>query len=573
MTDKLFGHKTDIADVYGFEKYSVDLDLLRTNPELSTRKLLTTVTDIIGTVTHYKSYGMVMDIVDTTKPQTIINQYLKDNTTTTPGSFTEYRVQLFDRNPVRLKTVMQNCNDVLRGITLKVCSVSSQLEPSVLQPGMLVLVDYTDSSGREGTIVEVLGSLPSVVSEDTAEYDAKVPFESEPCPDTSNVRPTSDPVNSPATGDVERLRYTKVIEFGPGFIIVELSDGTRVKKEGTGATRNNNPGNLRDSSEKIALIDMGKTGTLTGKFAVFATPEDGWAALNKLLFRTDGRYYNKSIKDVIYTYAPPSENNTEKYINQLERETGISRETVIRDLNDAQRNILVKTIAKIEGFSPKTLKTTIIQGTTSAPSPTFNSPSCKPPEESIEEVRPSNPDTKFSKYFTLKDLTKPSGKGIPNIPDEEQTERLGYLARDILDPLVEKFGKNSFVITNAFRSQATNRSIPGSANNSQHLWGQAADICFLGSRRTNEELFDTFEEIVKSDIPYDQLIFESTGPGSCWYHISIASNIGDTPFKTRRKEVLMHGPWTKSKAGGSYPRYNREIVDVSAKIKRPIGKV
>jgi zinc D-Ala-D-Ala carboxypeptidase len=406
MTDKLFGHKTDIADIYGFEKYSVDLELLRTNPELSTRKLLTTVTDVIGTTTHYKSYGMVMDVIDTTKPQTAINQYLKDNTTVTAGSFREYRVQLFDRNPVRLKTAMQNCNDVLRGITLKVCSVSSQLDASVLQPGMLVLVDYTDSTGRDGTIVEVLGNLPSVVSEDTTEYDAKVPFQNEPCPDTSNVKPNSDPVNDSAN---------------------------------------------------------------------------------------------------------PTKN-------------------------------------------------------TSAPTPAFNSPSCKPPQESIEDAQPSDPNSQFSKYFKLKDLTK-TNTGLPNNPNADEKERLGYLARDVLDVLVDKYGKNSFTINSAFRSEKVNKAVKGSAT-SQHRWGQAADITFTRLYK-DQDIFDRFEEIVASDIPYDQIIFESNGPGSVWFHISIAVDDNITPFKRRRKEVRMHGPWTATKdPKGTYPKYERATLDLRAKINK-----
>lgn len=565
MTEKLFGHKTDIADVYGFEKYSVDLDLLRTNPELSTRKLLTTVTDVIGTTTHYKSYGIVMDIIDSTKPQTAINQYLKNNTTVSNGSFNEYRVQLFDRNPVRMKTVMQNCNDVLRGITLKVCSVSSQLEPSVLQAGMLVLVDYTDSTGREGTIVEVLGNLPGVVSEDTAEYDAKVPFNSDTCPDKSSVKPSSDPVNSPVTGDIDRLKYTKVIDSGNGFLVVELSDGTKVRKEGTVARRNNNPGNLRSSDMQI-----GKSNGKTGEFSVFATYEDGLAALNKLLFNPTGRYYNLTIESAINTYAPPVENNTERYIVQLSRAINKPRNFIIKDLTDTERVQFTDTIAKIEGYNDNGYKTTIVQGTTSAPVPTFNSPVCKPPQESVEDAQPTDPNTEFSKNFKLKNLTITDSK-LANTPNEDEKERLGYLARDVLDALVDKYGKDSFTITSAFRSEAVNKQANG-ATNSQHRWGQAVDLCFT-SLSTDEELFDRFEEISKSTIPYDQLIFESTGPGSCWFHISVASSDGISPFRDRRKEVLMHGPWTKDNKTTKYPSYDRSIVDIRARIRTPIGKV
>ena len=89
---------------------------------------------------------------------------------------------------------------------------------------------------------------------------------------------------------------------------------------GTIAARNNNPGNLRYDPTQI-----GQENTVNGKFATFATPEDGWAALQRYI-------ENKAASDVtlrqfIYTYAPPVENDTTNYLNYLSSKLGIGADS------------------------------------------------------------------------------------------------------------------------------------------------------------------------------------------------------------------------------------------------------
>ncbi|CAB5212900.1 hypothetical protein UFOVP191_62 [uncultured Caudovirales phage] len=88
------------------------------------------------------------------------------------------------------------------------------------------------------------------------------------------------------------------------------------------SVRNNNPGNLRP------------VGSDSG-FQQFASAEDGMNAMqrdlqakvsgNSLVMKSKfGAGYTPTIENVISTWAPPSENNTAAYINDVSRNSGIS---------------------------------------------------------------------------------------------------------------------------------------------------------------------------------------------------------------------------------------------------------
>jgi uncharacterized protein YcbK (DUF882 family) len=195
-----------------------------------------------------------------------------------------------------------------------------------------------------------------------------------------------------------------------------------------------------------------------------------------------------------------------------------------------------------------------------APTPSFSVQGCETLEEELSKYNSAEGE-KISKYFTLGDLTKSATAkrlGIVNEPDEEEKGYLVLLANKLLDVLADKYGQNSFYLTNAFRSEELNTAIGGAAL-SQHRLGQAADIKFTNLSDT--QLFDRFEEIAKStDLPIDQMIFESNGPGSFWFHISIAS-----ANKRPRREILSMGAWNA--AGGSkYTSYDRQKINLYLKI-------
>ena len=85
--------------------------------------------------------------------------------------------------------------------------------------------------------------------------------------------------------------------------------------------RNNNPLNIRRSKDQWKGIADAQTDRA---FCQFKSLEYGWRAAFYLLTRT---YYHKyrlyTIRTIIRRWAPPGENNTEAYIANVSRLTGI----------------------------------------------------------------------------------------------------------------------------------------------------------------------------------------------------------------------------------------------------------
>lgn len=128
------------------------------------------------------------------------------------------------------------------------------------------------------------------------------------------------------------------------------------------------------------------------------------------------------------------------------------------------------------------------------------------------------------KYFTIKELSHSDtalAKGIDNFPTAEAISNLTKLVDNVLDPLREKYGK-PIRVSSGYRSAILNRSVNG-ATSSQHRLGEAADI-MVGSKEENRKLF----EIIKSELPFDQLIDEKD---FSWVHVSFREG-------RNRKQVL-----------------------------------
>lgn len=87
--------------------------------------------------------------------------------------------------------------------------------------------------------------------------------------------------------------------------------------------RNNNPGNIRDTSGNTW---DGQTGT-DGEFAIFSAPEWGLRALARLLRNYESKHRLNTVRGIISRYAPSNENNTEAYISSVARALGIDPDT------------------------------------------------------------------------------------------------------------------------------------------------------------------------------------------------------------------------------------------------------
>ena len=102
-------------------------------------------------------------------------------------------------------------------------------------------------------------------------------------------------------------------------------------QKGTGRTRaerNNNPGNLEFRGQAGAVPESG-----SGRFAKFGTQAEGVAALVKQLQRYGSRGLD-TLEEIIGTYAPSSENNTQAYVAALSKRLGVGGSDQL-DLSDS----------------------------------------------------------------------------------------------------------------------------------------------------------------------------------------------------------------------------------------------
>ena len=99
---------------------------------------------------------------------------------------------------------------------------------------------------------------------------------------------------------------------------------------GSRAYRNHNPGNLRSSPFAHSIVD---------NFAVFRNDFVGFMALHwDLLQKSKGNTVTgltgqSTIRDLIYVWAPPSDNNdTEAYVASVARSMGVPANTTLAEV-------------------------------------------------------------------------------------------------------------------------------------------------------------------------------------------------------------------------------------------------
>ena len=107
-----------------------------------------------------------------------------------------------------------------------------------------------------------------------------------------------------------------------------------------------------------------------------------------------------------------------------------------------------------------------------------------------------------------------TAKGINNKPSVQQMINLVYLCAYVLEPL--RMAMNEPIkIGSGFRCQALNKAV-GGVYNSQHMKGQAADLCIDGDIQKGRKWFN----YIKNHLPFDQLIWEHNSKGTYWVHVS-----------------------------------------------------
>ena len=107
-----------------------------------------------------------------------------------------------------------------------------------------------------------------------------------------------------------------------------------------------------------------------------------------------------------------------------------------------------------------------------------------------------------------------TAKGINNKPSVQQMINLVYLTAYVLEPL--RVAMNEPIkIGSGFRCQQLNKAV-GGVYNSQHMKGQAADLCIDGDIQKGRKWFN----YIKNHLPCDQLIWEHNSKGTYWVHVS-----------------------------------------------------
>lgn len=126
--------------------------------------------------------------------------------------------------------------------------------------------------------------------------------------------------------------------------------------------------------------------------------------------------------------------------------------------------------------------------------------------------------TYISKNFTLEELcasTTATAKGIRNNPGQTDIINLCALVHKVLQPLRDAMGQ-PIKIGSGFRSLALNQAV-GGVSNSQHMRGEAADLCIDGDIQKGKRWF----EWIKTHCEFDQLIWEKNPKtGNYWVHVS-----------------------------------------------------
>lgn len=158
----------------------------------------------------------------------------------------------------------------------------------------------------------------------------------------------------------------RVVESGPGYIVVEDSSGAVVKRSGVKNWRNNNPGNIVAGSFATKYGAIGKDtsggrdsqGTTVPTMAVFPTLAAGQAAKKALLFGSGSKYLPLSIWDAIERYAGDPKNHTidiSNYAKSVAKAAGVPTSAKWSSLSSSQQDAVLAAISRFEGFKVGTI--------------------------------------------------------------------------------------------------------------------------------------------------------------------------------------------------------------------------
>lgn len=140
-------------------------------------------------------------------------------------------------------------------------------------------------------------------------------------------------------------------------------------------------------------------------------------------------------------------------------------------------------------------------------------------------------NTPVTMHFTIEELyASETAKRlcIDNKPSVQKMINLVYLAAYVLEPL--RVAMNEPVrISSGYRCEKLNKAV-GGVYNSQHLKGQAADLCIDGDMAKGRRWFN----YIRDHLSFDQLIWEHDRSGTYWIHVSFVY----PDFGKNRRQVI-----------------------------------
>jgi hypothetical protein len=169
----------------------------------------------------------------------------------------------------------------------------------------------------------------------TNEPDATPSPAASPSPSPS-ASPSPTPAPASTTAAPGRHDGTRYVLYG----------NNTMHAGGSRAWRNNNPGNIKDTD---FAREHGAIGRDADGFAIFPDEDTGTQALVDLL-NTD-TYQGLTLGEAFERYAPPSENETENYIENIENWTGLDADTPMSDLTEEQLEDVANGIRRHEGWN------------------------------------------------------------------------------------------------------------------------------------------------------------------------------------------------------------------------------
>lgn len=105
--------------------------------------------------------------------------------------------------------------------------------------------------------------------------------------------------------------------------------------------RNNNPGNIEHGADWNGLAEV----QLDSRFCTFISPEYGFRAMIKIMHTYKRKYGLDTIEKVIYRWAPPVENDTDAYVDFVQRNCSITKNDTIEDYPE-----VAAAMARMEGW-------------------------------------------------------------------------------------------------------------------------------------------------------------------------------------------------------------------------------